>query len=163
MPIVEDSIWIDAPAADLFALSQDYHLRRAWDPFVREMRFLGDVTEACPGAHVWVRAWTGLTMEVVFTGFRPPNSVAMRMVQGPRFFRQFAGTWLFKPGAGGGTDVTFRYSFTVRWRWLRLLLEPVIATVFRRDIRGRLQGLKRGAEQGGLLQRLGCTFWRRGH
>jgi hypothetical protein len=38
MPIVEDAIEIRAPAEKLFALSQDYALRREWDPFVREMR-----------------------------------------------------------------------------------------------------------------------------
>ena len=79
MPIVEDSITIHAPAADLFALSQDYTLRKEWDPFVRDMRFLGAATEAGKGVRVSVRAWTGLTMEVEFTGFQPPSSVAMRM------------------------------------------------------------------------------------
>jgi hypothetical protein len=38
MPIVEGSIFIDAPAAGLFVLSQNYSLRREWDPFIREMR-----------------------------------------------------------------------------------------------------------------------------
>src|SRR5579871_2854039 len=67
MPRVEGSLVIDAPAAGLFALSQDYALRRQWDPFVREMRFLGGVSEAAQGVRVWVRAWTGLTMEVELT------------------------------------------------------------------------------------------------
>jgi ribosome-associated toxin RatA of RatAB toxin-antitoxin module len=155
MPMVEGAIVIDAPAAGLFALSQDYALRRAWDPFVRDMRFLGGATEAGQGVRVWVRAWTGLTMEVEFTGFRPPTSVAMRMRRGPWFLDRFAGTWLFKPRAAGGTEVTFRYSFTVRGRYLRPLLGPIITRVFRRDVRARLRGLKRGAEQGGLLERLG--------
>ena len=124
-----------------------------WDPFVREMRFLDGAAEAGPGVRVWVRAWTGLTMEVQFTGFRPPASVAMKMLRGPWFLGQFAGTWLFKPDASGGTQVTFRYFFTARW--LRPLLDPIIAWVFQRDVRARLRGLKRGVEQGGLLDRLG--------
>jgi hypothetical protein len=155
MPIVESSIRIDAPADGLFALSQDYALRRAWDPFVREMRFLGGAAEAGKGVRVWVRAWTGLTMEVQFTGFHPPTSVAMKMVRGPWFLGQFAGTWLFRPHPDGGTEVTFRYFFTARWRWLRPLLHPLITWVFRRDVQGRLRGLKRGAEEGRLLERLG--------
>lgn len=155
MPVVEASIRINAAAAGLFALSQEYSLRRQWDPFTSEMRFLGGATEPGPGARVWVRAWNGLTMEVQFTGFRPPTSVAMKMVRGPWFMSRFAGTWLFRPQPGGGTEVTFRYSFRARGRWLKLLLEPVIAWVFRRDVKSRLQGLKRGAEQGDLLRRLG--------
>jgi ribosome-associated toxin RatA of RatAB toxin-antitoxin module len=155
MPMVEGSIVIDAPAAGLFALSQDYALRRAWDPFVRSMRFLDGAREAGKGVRVWVRAWTGLTMEVELTSFRPPASVAMRMRRGPWFLHEFAGTWLFKPLLAGGTEVTFRYSFAVRGRWLWPLLGPIIKWVFQHDVRARLRGLKRGAEQEGLLERLG--------
>lgn len=153
MPMVESSILINAPPAALFALSQDYALRRTWDPFVREMRFLDGATEARAGVRVWVRSWIGLTMEVQFTGFRPPASVAMKMLHGPWFLDRFAGAWLFKPRADGKSEVIFRYFFTARW--LRRLLNPIIACVFRHDIRARLRGLKYGAEQGGLLERLG--------
>jgi hypothetical protein len=155
MPVVEGSIMIDAPADGLFALSQDYALRRAWDPFVQDMRFLGGAREAEKGVRVWVRAWTGLTMEVEFVSFHAPTSVAMKMVRGPRLFTHFAGTWLFKARLDGRTEVTFRYSFTTRWGWLRPLTDPIIGWIFRRDVRGRLRGLKRGAEQLGLLDRLG--------
>lgn len=151
MPIIEDSIHIHAAPAELFALSQDYALRRFWDPFVRELRYLDGATEAAVGAHVWVRAWTGLTMVVRYTCYRPPHAAAMTMVRGPWFFRRFAGTWLFKPHPDGGTRVTFRYWFKTRGR----LLDPVIRWVFRRDIRARLRGLKGGAERQGLLGRLG--------
>jgi ribosome-associated toxin RatA of RatAB toxin-antitoxin module len=155
MPVVEDSIQINAPPSGLFALSQDYALRRAWDPFVRDMQFLGGATEAGVGVRVRVRAWTGLTMEVEFVSFHPPASVAMKMLRGPFFLRQFAGTWLFKPHPDGGTNVTFRYSFTTRWAWLRPVFDPVICWMFRRDVRARLRGLKHGAERAGLLDRLG--------
>lgn len=154
MPIVEDMITINAPAADLFALSQDYALRRAWDPFVRGMRFGNGARAAAKGVRVWVRAWNGLTMEVEFTSFRPPTSVAMKIVRGPCLFRQFAGTWLFHQRAGGRTEVTFRYFFTARGQWLAWFSEPLIAWIFRRDVQGRLRGLKHGAEEGGLLERV---------
>lgn len=154
MPTVEGSILIEAPAAGLFALSQDYALRRAWDPFVRDMRFLDGATASARGVRVWVRAWTGLTMVVEFTGYRPPSSVAMRMVRGPWFLDRFAGAWLFH-ARGERTEVTFRYSFTARPRWLRPMLEPLISRAFRRDVQGRLRGLKRGAEEARLLDRLG--------
>jgi hypothetical protein len=43
----------------------------------------------------------------------------------------------------------------VRGRWLRPLLNPIIAWVFRRDVGARLLARKRGAEQDGLLDKLG--------
>jgi hypothetical protein len=130
MPIVEGSVTINAPADGLFKLSQDYTLRRSWDLFVREMRFCGGATEAGKGVRIWVRAWTGLTMEVEFTSFRSPKSVAMKMVPGPWFLRQFAGTWLFLPKKDGRTTVTFRYYFAARGHCLACFLEPIIAWVF---------------------------------
>jgi ribosome-associated toxin RatA of RatAB toxin-antitoxin module len=78
----------------------------------------------------------------------------MKMVQGPVFLRKFAGSWRFQPHPSGATEVTFRYHFETRWPWLRWLLDPVIGWVFGRDIRQRLSGLKRGAEQSGLLAAL---------
>jgi hypothetical protein len=94
-------------------------------------------------------------MEVVFTSFNFPTAVAMKMTRGPWFLSQFAGTWLFRPQVGGGTEVTFRYFFRVSLRWLQPFLHPIIAWVFQRDVRARLLGLKDGTEKGGLLNRLG--------
>jgi len=157
MPIVQDSILIDAPREPLFRLTQDYGLRLRWDPFVREMKFLDGATTAAVGVRTWVRAKNGLTMEVVYTTLKSPETVAMKMTRGPFFFTQFAGSWRFEPDPSGETSkikVTFRYSFTTRWPWLRHVIDPVIQRVFLRDIRGRLQGLRHGAEQAGLLSEL---------
>jgi ribosome-associated toxin RatA of RatAB toxin-antitoxin module len=156
MPRVEESVVIDAPAEGLFALSQDYALRRAWDPFTGDMRFLGGAGSYGRGVRVWFRARNGLTMVVELVGFRPPRSVAMRMVRGPWFLRRFAGTWVFAPRPGGRAEVTFRYSFEPRWRWLAPVLSPAFAWVFRREVRARLRGLKCGVEQKGLLSRIGA-------
>ena len=85
-------------------------------------------------------------MEVVYVTYDRPRSTAMKMIDGPRFFERFAGTWKFDRVEDGGTDVTFRYNFETRWRVLRPALNPVIGAVFGRDIRLRLEGLKRAAE-----------------
>ena len=100
---------------------------------------------------VWVRSWTGLTMVAEYVGLKRPDMVAMKMVEGPLMFRQFAGSWRFQPHPGGSTEVIFRYVFETRWRRLRWLFDPIVGWVFGRDIRKRLRGLKRGAEQDGLL------------
>ena len=157
MPVVQDSILIEAPQEPLFRLLQDYALRLRWDPFLRQMRFLDGAQEAAVGVRTWVRAWTGLTMETVYTTLSPPAVVAMKMTRGPFFFTQFAGSWRLEPAGAASpqrVQVTFRYSFTTRWPWLRGVLDPIIQRVFQRDIRGRLAGLKAGAEDHGLLREL---------
>jgi ribosome-associated toxin RatA of RatAB toxin-antitoxin module len=151
MPAVEDWITIAAPPEALFALSQDYALRRAWDPFTREMQFLDGATQAAPGVRVWVRAWNGLTMTVEYVTVQPPHVVAMKMVRGPWVFASFAGSWRFEQAADGGTRVHFRYVFTTRRRWLRWIVDPLVRWAFARDIRARLRGLKDGAERKGLV------------
>ena len=151
MPIVEESLLIRSPQPQLFDLAQDYGLRLKWDPFLRDMRFLDDAREAAVGVRVWVKAWTGLTMVVEYVGLKRPDMVAMKMVEGPVLFQQFAGSWRFQPHPGGSTEVIFRYVFETRWRPLRWLFDPIVGWVFSRDIRKRLRGLKRGVEIEGLL------------
>ncbi|MCA9714925.1 MAG: SRPBCC family protein [Myxococcales bacterium] len=157
MPAVEHSVEIAARREPLFALSQDYGLRRAWDPFVREMRFTGGATRAARGASVFVRAYNGLTMEVLFTVYEAPAVVAMKMTKGPAMFSRFAGSWRFTTVARGGRPVTrvhFRYGFETRWAALRWLLNPVVRAVLARDVRARLRALQRAVEREQVLQRL---------
>ena len=47
----------------------------------------------------------GLQMLVEYVTVEPPARVAVRMVQGPFFFQNFAGTWLFEEAAGGSSRV----------------------------------------------------------
>jgi ribosome-associated toxin RatA of RatAB toxin-antitoxin module len=151
MPVVEESLLIRAPQQPLFDLAQDYRLRLKWDPFLRDMRFLNDAREAAVGVRVWVKAWTGLTMVVEYVGLNRPEVVAIKMVEGPVFLQQFAGSWRFRLHPSGSTEVIFRYVFETRWPRLRWLFDPIVGWVFGQDIRERLWGLKRGVEQSGLL------------
>src|SRR6266851_416599 len=154
MPTVQAEVQINGLPGPIFDLAQDYTLRLLWDPFLREMKFLNDARAATDGVRVWVRAWTGLTMEVEYVAVNRPTSVAMRMTRGPWFFETFAGSWRFEPSETGSTRVIFRYTFRTRPRSLAPLLDRLISSVFERDLRARLMGLKRGVEQNGLLERL---------
>jgi ribosome-associated toxin RatA of RatAB toxin-antitoxin module len=154
MPAIESSIEIAAEPADVFDLAQDYQLRLEWDPFLRAMRFRDGATQAAVGVRVWVRARTGLAMEVVYVALERPRRVAMKMVAGPWFFEHFAGTWRFDEVGPTRTRVGFKYNFETRGRWLRPALNPLIGRVFARDVARRLQGLKHAAEHTDILERL---------
>ena len=154
MPVVEREVRIDVPQAAVYALTQDYYLRLEWDPFLRDLRFLDGATAPAPGVRVWVRARSGLQMQVEYVTVDPPERVAVRMVRGPFFFENFAGTWLFKPASGGGTRVVFRYGFRTRWPWLRPILDRLISAAFARDITARVNALKHAAEETDILERI---------
>ncbi|MGH7389708.1 MAG: type II toxin-antitoxin system RatA family toxin [Candidatus Rokuibacteriota bacterium] len=146
MPVVESAIEIAAPRDKLFALAQDYGLRLRWDPFLREMRFRGGAGRAAVGVRVRVKARNGLTMEVEYVTFQPPEQVAMKMIHGPFFFEHFAGSWRFKASGSDRTTVTFRYVFSTRFRLVRPLLDAIVKGVLLYDVRARLRGLKTCAE-----------------
>lgn len=154
MPIVESSIVISVPKDQLFALAQDYYVRLEWDPFLSDMRFLDGAKEPAVGVRVWVKSRRGLTMEVEYTSVNPPDRVATKMLKGPFFFEQFAGTWRFEAESDNRTRVHFRYSFKSRWQALRFLADPIIRFIFLRDIQARLKGLKHAAENTDILSRL---------
>ena len=152
MPIVTASRIINAPQRELFDISQDYYIRREWDPFVRNIEFLDGAREAAPGVKVRVKARNRLTMVAEYISVKPPERVAIKMVEGPWFFEHFAGTWAFEAVVGPGdgtpeaTEVCFRYSFALDTRLGRKTGERIISWMFHRDIRARLAGLARYAE-----------------
>jgi ribosome-associated toxin RatA of RatAB toxin-antitoxin module len=146
MPIVESSGTIAASQDQVFAVAQDYDLRLQWDPFLRQIKFLGGATHAAVGVQVWVKAKNGLAMTVEYLAVQRPSHVAIKMVTGPFFFQQFGGTWRFEVVAPAQTQVRFRYSFRTRWPILRPILDPMIRLVFARDVRARILGLKRFME-----------------
>lgn len=146
MPTFECSVLIRADRAALFALTQDYDRRLAWDPFLREARLLGGATAARPGVRAWCVAWHGLGMETEYVRVAPPRVAAVRMTRGPALLASFAGSWRFEEAGPGATRVVFRYHLRGRPRLLRPLLDPLLAAVFARDTRRRLDALKRAAE-----------------
>jgi hypothetical protein len=154
MPTIEVSIEIDAPDAVVFDLSQDYRLRRDWDPFVRALRFEDGALAAAVGVRTWVRAKNGLSMTVEYVTFDRPRRIAVRMTSRSFLLERFAGSWSFERITPSRTRATFRYGFETRWPPLRPLLDPVIVRRLTRDMRDRVAGLKRGAEDPRLVARI---------
>jgi uncharacterized protein YndB with AHSA1/START domain len=150
MPIVQAEIEIAAPPEAVFDVAQSYELRLRWDPFLRDIEQVEKGRNPKEGDRVWVRAWTGLTMDVEYLHVKRPHSVAMQMIRGPWFFERFAGTWLFHAVGSSATRAVFRYNFRTRPRAARALLDPIVERIFCRDVRARLAGLKRGIEVDGL-------------
>jgi hypothetical protein len=146
MPTFESAIRIRAGRADLFDLTQDYGRRLLWDPFLTEAHLLGGATAPAVGVRAWCGAWYSLGMETEYVAYTPPRLTAVRMTRGPAVLAAFAGSWRFEETRPGVTRVVFRYHLKARPRWLRGVLDPVLAAVFAQDTRLRLRALKRAAE-----------------
>jgi ribosome-associated toxin RatA of RatAB toxin-antitoxin module len=116
------------------------------------MKFRHGATEAAVGVQVWVRARNRFSMTVEYITLDRPNAVAMKIIEGPFFLRKFSGAWLFKERDRGQTQVIFWYSFQCRLGLANLVVHPLIARVFRRDMEARLHGSKRSAEETDILR-----------
>jgi ribosome-associated toxin RatA of RatAB toxin-antitoxin module len=149
----EDSILIRARPEELFALTQDYGRRLEWDPFLRVAELVGGATESGVGVRAWCVARNGLGMETEYVSYQPPRVTAVKMTRGPWIIESFAGSWRFEPQGDGVTRVQFRYQVRARPRWAARLLTPVFTRVFARDVRKRLEGLKRAVEEERILER----------
>jgi ribosome-associated toxin RatA of RatAB toxin-antitoxin module len=146
MPTISCTEEVQAGAAALFALSQDYGKRLSWDPFLREIGFLDGATKTRAGVAVRVKARNGLTMVVRHTTVDAPRRVAMTMVNGPAIFRRFSGAWTFEALSAGCTRVTFRYHFDLKTIVARAALGWIVARVLRWEMTRRLVALKSAGE-----------------
>jgi ribosome-associated toxin RatA of RatAB toxin-antitoxin module len=146
----EESVIINAPASELFGLSQDYARRLEWDPFLRSATLVGGAREPGVGVRALCVSRTGWAMETEYVSFNPPRATAVKMTRGPWFLGGFAGSWRFEEIGRGRTQVGFRYSLEARPGWLSWVLTPVLSRIFARDTRNRLEALKVAAEERGL-------------
>jgi ribosome-associated toxin RatA of RatAB toxin-antitoxin module len=85
-------------------------------------------------------------METEYVTFNRPKTTAIKMTKGPYLFKSFLGSWVFNESGPSQTEVTFLYSFKLRFPFS--LIVAVIKNNFRRNVRKRLNDLKICAEKG---------------
>ena len=154
MPIVERSAVVAAPIADAFDLSQSYALRLDWDPFVKEQHPVDGVSRPDKGVQTSTTSRHGLTMISEYLTFKRPTLVGMKMVEGPRMFTLFSGSWRFVELAPDRTEVHFRYNFTCRPKLLQPIMHRVGSWYLGRDIERRINAFKQAIETTDILERL---------
>ncbi len=145
MKVTVDEIIAGDPE-QLFALSQDYSRRLEWDTYLSEAYLLHDAKDVGIGVDAYCKGTSGAVLISRYITYNPPKVAAVRMVKGPGILESFSGSWNFRPLPEGYCRVIFTYSFKARPRVLSWLLEPIIASVYRRDMQRRLAAFKRWAE-----------------
>lgn len=144
MSVAEQSVVIGATPEEVFDLIHDYSRRLLWDPFLRRAELEGGAEQAGVGISTYCAARLrsgGLGMRTVYVSFRRPDVAAVKMTQGPWFLRNFAAS-ISQKGLADGTRVTYKFSFSVKPRWLAAIIEPLLRAVFSRETRRRLVALK---------------------
>lgn len=158
MPRIEATIEVPVDVATAFAVSQTTgEVRYRWDPFVRSQTLMAGAERPGKGVRTLTRSRHGLTMVSEYTSFRPPDQVGMKMVEGPWFFSAMGGGWSFKAVGDDRTEATWRYTFTIRPRWLAFLGDPIGRRLLGRDIRRRIAGYAKGCEDPVVLEAARAT------
>lgn len=143
MPQVSADVHVPIPPELAFAVAQTHGtIRRGWDPFIREQHFLGGAEQPAVGVRTYTKsAFLGpLSPSMVseYVSWRPPTSVGMTMVEGPRFFSRFGGGWRFQ-GEGEGTRAVWKYTYDlVGPPWFRRAGALVGQWLLGREIEARI-------------------------
>lgn len=140
------------PAETLFWLSQDYARRLEWDAYLSEAYLLAGHTSAAVGVESFCKSKSGSVLVSRYISFSPPTHAAVEMTRGPWVLQSFCGTWRFRLMEPGHTEVRFIYNFKARPAIMRWLLEPLIATYYRAEMKRRLKAFKVWAEERSLLE-----------
>jgi len=139
-----EKILVNKDPEFVFDYTQDYTKRLAWDTFLIKADLINGATEAGVGVRAWCVARNGLGMETEYVSFNRPKTTAIKMTRGPFLFKSFLGSWVFKATDTGQTEVTFLYSFQLRFPFN--LLTPLIKANLRKNVRMRLSDLKKCVE-----------------
>ena len=128
-------------------------VRYAWDPFVIEQRLLHGATVPARGVQSKTTSKHRLTMISEYTRFNPPTQVGMKVVEGPPFFATFGGGWSFKAVDENNCIATWRYTFSIKPKWLAPIADPIGTFILGKDIQSRLEHFAQGCLNPELIAR----------
>lgn len=128
----------------VFDFTQDYTNRLKWDTFLIKAELLNGAAEAGPGVQADCTAKNGLGMITEYVSYNKPEGTAVKMIKGPFIFKSFAGSWKFTEHEPGITEVSFIYSFELRWPFL--FLQGKVNSKLKAEVKQRLLDLKNSIE-----------------
>lgn len=135
---------IEASADAVFDLVHDYARRLSWDTLLREAYVEGEAPPGVGVVAVCTGRWFlgGLCFRTEYVSFRRGEVAAVKLINRPPFFDQWAASIRHEPRGERRSRVIYTLSFTARPRALAWLLEPILSLAFRLETRRRLRALR---------------------
>lgn len=136
---------VPAPAGEVFDLLHDYDRRLEWDTLLSAAYLTDGCERAELGASsvcVGRGSLGGIALKTTYVAFDRPRLAAVKMVNRPPFFENWAASIKHEDLGPSESRVTYTWTFTSRPRWLRWLLEPIMYRIFRWETRKRLAALQ---------------------
>ncbi len=141
---------INASGDRVFTVLHDYSIRLTWDTMLSSADLIGGAQEAALGVKTrcvgnWKCFW--IPIEADYVSYQPGKVAAVKMSNRPLFFEKFAATISHTNLDHETSNVTYIYNFTAKPKLLAFLLEPIMEWFLNREVRFRLQALKRFIEK----------------
>lgn len=136
---------MDRPCEDVFDLLHDYTRRLEWDTLLRKACLLRGAAQAAVGVRsLCAGKWRtgGLPMVTEYVSFKRGEYAAVKLVNRPPFFANFAATIRHEPLSPSNSRVTYIYHFEAKPKFLAWLLEPLMGFLLKRETKKRLAALK---------------------
>jgi ribosome-associated toxin RatA of RatAB toxin-antitoxin module len=140
----KETIFIEAAAEPVFDFTQDYTKRLIWDTFLKSATLVEGAKNAEKGVKAYCVAKNGLGMTTEYVTFNRPKVTAIKMIKGPYLFKSFLGSWLFQEIGVNKTEISFLYSFSLRFPFN--LLSRMVKNNLQKNVRQRLLDLKNNIE-----------------
>ncbi len=131
-----------------FDFTQNYDQRLTWDTFLKKAMLIEGATKADKGVKAYCVAKNGLGMETEYITFNRPKATAIKMTDGPFMFKSFLGSWTFKEIQTNLTEVTFLYSFKLRFPFS--IIKKIVKRNLESNVKQRLIELKKNIENNTL-------------
>ena len=139
-----EKVLIGANQVEVFDFTQDYDNRLSWDTFLKKAELIDGAIRADKNVKAYCVSKNGLAMLTEYVSFNRPKATAVKMIKGPYIFKSFLGSWTFKEISNSQTEVTFLYSFELRFPFT--LLTSYISTNLKNNVKQRLIDLKTNVE-----------------
>jgi ribosome-associated toxin RatA of RatAB toxin-antitoxin module len=139
-----EKVLIGANQVEVFDFTQDYDNRLSWDTFLKKAELIDGAIRADKNVRAYCVSKNGLAMLTEYVSFNRPKSTAVKMIKGPYIFKSFLGSWTFKEISNRQTEVTFLYSFELRFPFT--LLTYYIRRNLKNNVKQRLIDLKTKVE-----------------
>lgn len=139
-----ETILINERPESVFDFTQDYNKRLRWDTFLKKADLIDGAIAAGKGVKAYCVSRNGLGMVTEYVTYSRPKVTAIKMTKGPFMFRSFFGSWTFKEIQNNNTEVTFLYSFSLRFPFN--LLTKFVKINLQANVRQRLVDLKKSIE-----------------
>jgi ribosome-associated toxin RatA of RatAB toxin-antitoxin module len=140
-----ETVEINCTPEVAFDFTQDYDQRLSWDTFLKKADLIEGATKADKGVKAYCVAKNGLGMETEYITFNRQNATAIKMTKGPFMFESFLGSWTFKEIQSNLTEVTFLYSFRLRFPFS--IVKKIVKRNLESNVRQRLIDLKMKIEK----------------